>query len=298
MLKHRALLAMGCIAALSLTCVLAGCTSGEEYVPASKDPVVTSPAIGADGVLKVGVDTASAPLAGTTSESKIVGIDVDIAAALADQLGLKVEIVDVGTDPSGALEKGDVDIVMGIDTTATVSGMWKTPEYLTTAVALFSKDASAPVPTKDDKADFAAQASSTSAWAATNEFGSKQVKLENDLEAVFKDLAEDKVKYAASDAIIGSYAAYADGQECSIIALLQQPTGYCIGVKDTNTDLQTQVDATLKNLSETGVISVISSKWLGASLDLSQVPLTAGAKGAKDDKKDSDSKKKDTKKSE
>ena len=67
-------------------------------------------------VLRVGVNTQNQPLAGvSTSSQNIVGLDVDIAAYLADSFGLKLELVDVGTDAQAALDGGTVDIVMGVD---------------------------------------------------------------------------------------------------------------------------------------------------------------------------------------
>ena len=44
----------------------------------------------------------------------------DVAAYLADQLGVKVEVVDVGTDPAGALSSNKVDVVLGVAAVAVV----------------------------------------------------------------------------------------------------------------------------------------------------------------------------------
>ena len=96
--------------------------SQQSYTPPEKSATVSSPTIGKSGTLRVGVNAGSPPLAGSpSSSSKIVGIDVDVAAALADQLGLKLEIVDVGTDPEAALKEGKVDVAMGIGSESDVS---------------------------------------------------------------------------------------------------------------------------------------------------------------------------------
>ena len=92
-----AIVACACLA-------LAGCQP-QSYTPKAKEPTVSASALGQPGTLRVGVNSASAPLAGqTASSARIVGIDVDVAAYLADQLGCKVEIVDVGTEPEKALK--------------------------------------------------------------------------------------------------------------------------------------------------------------------------------------------------
>ena len=137
-----------CAAAACLAMVLAGCSSQQSYTPPEKSATVSSPAIGKSGTLRVGVNAGSPPLAGSpSSSSKIVGIDVDVAAALADQLGLKLEIVDVGTDPEAALKEGKVDVAMGIGSEIEVP-FWRSPAYLPKGVALFSTSANATVPTK------------------------------------------------------------------------------------------------------------------------------------------------------
>ena len=66
---------------------LAGCTGSGTYQPELKPAEVAPPVIGEEGTLRVGVNTENPPLAGMGS-GKIIGIDVDIAAALADELGL------------------------------------------------------------------------------------------------------------------------------------------------------------------------------------------------------------------
>ena len=74
-----------CAAAACLAMVLAGCSSQQSYTPPEKSATVSSPTIGKSGTLRVGVNAGSPPLAGSpSSSSKIVGIDVDVAAALAD----------------------------------------------------------------------------------------------------------------------------------------------------------------------------------------------------------------------
>ena len=69
-------MAVACMAALLV--VLTGCSSQQSYTPPEKTPTLSSPTIGKDGTLRVGVNTDNQPLAGQpSSSSKIVGIDVD-----------------------------------------------------------------------------------------------------------------------------------------------------------------------------------------------------------------------------
>lgn len=272
-----------CAAAACLAMVLAGCSSQQSYTPPEKSATVSSPTIGKSGTLRVGVNAGSPPLAGSpSSSSKIVGIDVDVAAALADQLGLKLEIVDVGTDPEAALKEGKVDVAMGIGSEIEVS-FWRSPAYLPKGVALFSTSANATVPTKASSPKIAAQVSSTSSWQVTNEFGQDALVSENDLKSAFAALADGSAQYVAADAVIGMYAAHSGGYDAQIVALMQQPGGYCVGVLEANTELQAAVKDALAALTDGGIVSVIEKKWLGTDIDASSLPLTTGASSAKTD---------------
>lgn len=62
--------------------------------------------------------------------------------------------------------------------------------------------------------------------------------------------------------------------------MLQQPSGYCVGVLDSNADLKQAISEAVSALVDNGIISVIETKWLGTALDLSNVPLTAAAKSS------------------
>ena len=128
MKRFKTLVSCGLVAVCMAAAVslLSGCASQETYTPPEKEATLSTPTIGKDGVLRVGVNTQNQPLAGqSTSSSNIVGIDADIAAALADNFGLKVELVDVGTDFETALNEGTVDIVMGVDSTDADVTFWK-----------------------------------------------------------------------------------------------------------------------------------------------------------------------------
>ena len=275
--------------AAALCCVLAACmvpalTGGSNnkttYTPETKSPVVASPAIGQDGTLRVGVDAENPPLSGmveSDNTSKIAGLDVDVAAALADELGLKLSIVDVGNDPEGALAEGKVDIVMGIDRSTSDVAFWCSDPYLPTGVVLLSLSADAPVPTASSGATFAAQVSSRSAWSVMNEFGEESLTSTNNLVEALNALSTGTVQYVATDAVRGISAAKQPHVDVHMIALMQQPGGYCVGVADENSELKTAVADAVATLTGNGVVSVIETKWLGTTLDLSGLPLTEGA---------------------
>lgn len=275
-MKRSGLMMLGVALVFCMSFALIGCSS-ESYKPETKDPQVSPPTIGTSGVLRVGVDADNAPFAGQSS-GKISGLDVDIAAAIADELGLKLEIVDIGSKIDGSLEEGEVDIVMGVEKTNTSLSCWKSEVYIESGVALFAASETAKVPTSDSNPKIAAQTSSMSNWKVMNQFGNSALVPTSDLKTAFAQLdSGTSADYVAADAVIGSYAAQISGSEAHIIALLEKPSGYCIGVAKANTDLQNAITSALKTLSSTGVIGVIESKWLGSALDLSEIELTEKA---------------------
>lgn len=273
------------VAAISLATVaivglagLSGCTAnGADGIPQLKAATLSEPAIAEDGVLRVGVNSGNSPLAGSSGE-RIIGIDVDIAAALADELGLSVEVLDVGSDGADAIQSNEVDVVLGVESGSAESGCWLSSQYLQTGVVLFQEaggTASAP-PADATSLDIAAQVSSKSAWAVTNVFGDDSLAAATDLGAAFSSLESGDVDYVASDAVIGLYAANRQGTDVQVCALLESLAGYCAMVSDSNAELQSAISDALSTIKGNGVLAVIESKWLGVEVDLSGISKVEG----------------------
>ena len=297
-MKRIKLAVLLCTVLACASLVLAGCQS-QTYTPPSKEQSVPSTALGNPGTLRVGVNASSAPLAGQTSSSAhIVGIDVDVAAYLADQMGLKLEVIDVSNDPATALSEGKIDMALGVDAADESTGYWKSSPYIQTGVALFGTAAESAVPTPDSNPKIAAQASSKSSWRVTNLFGDSSLVVQDDLRSAFDAMNSGAARYVASDAVIGTYVAFSNGYDDKIVALLQDPSGYCAVVSESNTDLQSAVASGIEKLVSGGMMNIIESKWLGTSLNLGNVTVVKAATDTKTDKSKKDEKKKDEAKDE
>jgi len=168
-MKHRVSLVVAFACAFCFALGLAGCSQAGSYEGKTLTPTISSPTIGQNGTLRVGIDAdGGAPFVTSSSSASYAGLDVDMAAALADQLGLKLELVDVAGNASSALADGDVDIVMSQTSTEKSSTMWVSDPYIETGVALFASNGSTTVPESVQASSIAAQSSSTSAWAVQN----------------------------------------------------------------------------------------------------------------------------------
>ena len=256
---------------------LSGCAEQETYVPTGRDQAVSDSCLVTPGTLTIGVDTSQgkAPLAGVSTAGKVVGLDVDFSVWLADEMGLKVSVLDVSDDPVGAVENGIVDVVLGLDADAAGSNLWKTDAYIPTGVVLFSLDPNAAVPADDSEPSISAEAAKISAWAVANEFGGDALVAGESMGEVFEMLRDGSVDYAAADALIGLYAANTVHCDAYIIALMQEPTGYSAGIRADNPELQQAFVTALQRLSNNGILGrMVEQKWLGKAIDLSNVPYT------------------------
>ena len=111
--RHSAAI-IGALAASAL--LLTGCSSGDANTePASdaKEALVTKPTIIKDGTLTVCVGTATPPTAFIEEDGTNIGAEIDLAVALADELGLTTEYAEYafpGRIP--ALQSKQCDVIM------------------------------------------------------------------------------------------------------------------------------------------------------------------------------------------
>ena len=261
---------VGAIALLACA-VLTGCQT-ETYTPQAKEQTVSAAALGKEGVLRVGVNANSAPLAGIPEGStKIIGIDADVAAYLADQMGLKLELFDVGADPEAALKAGTVDVVLGVDASATDVDYWRSERYIGKGVALFGSESESAIPVPGDtSSSIAAQEGTWSEKRVTDLFGTDVLVKVIDLRTALENVTQGTVRYAAGDVLAGTYLAdYPDYDiDVKVLALLQDPSGYCAAVSQSNTELWTAIGGALKALTQGGMMDIIETKWLGAPLNI------------------------------
>ena len=293
-MKHRVSLVIAFACALCCALGLAGCSQAGSYEGKTLTPTISSPTIGQNGTLRVGIDAdGGAPFVTSSSSASYAGLDVDMAAALADQLGLKLELVDVAGNASSALADGDVDIVMSQTSSEKNSSMWVSDPYIETGVALFASDGSATAPASVKASSIAAQSSSTSAWAVQNAYGDDALNPASDLVSAFSLVETGKAKYVAADAVIGSYAALVQSVDVKPIALLGSKGGYCIGVASSNQELQKAISAALTAVLGNGVFDAVCTKWLGSPMDLdalSSIEVSSSKSVSADDDSDDESK--------
>lgn len=261
------------VALLALTLAIAGCAKKEE---AKLTPKVTPPAVGVAGVLRAGIDTSTPPFAGVDGD-QTAGIDVDVAAALADKLGLTVEFVEVTpSEAATALADGTVDVVLsvpaaGSDPTIVDSSA----TYISSAPAIFvSSDSSGSVEPSMTletlpMSPIAAQLESEAYWAVEAEYGKDALQPYETLREALEALDRGQHVVAVGDALVSAYIAR-DFPRLRLAGQLAPATPLSVAVATENSTLAEAVRVALDEMAADGVLDSIRSKWVGELPELSE----------------------------
>lgn len=241
---------------------------------AATSPQLSTPAIITQGTLTVGLDTtSSAPMCVTSQDGSIQGYDVDMACAIADELGLKVEFVSV-TNASQALGQ-TCDVVMGASASST-GGVTVAGSYAEDAVGFFHKGSEQVVAKEDlvGKTIGVQDGSTSQQLLKRSDLEARQESFQN-LNDAFDALEQGIVDYVMCDAFSGAYlqAGYTDIAFCGSIDV---PAAVGVGVSATNTELQDAVKAAVDKVTSDGVSQIVRSKWLGGLGQLSDASQIAG----------------------
>jgi polar amino acid transport system substrate-binding protein len=230
---------------------------------------VTPPAVATAGVLRAGIDFDYPPYGGT-DEGERAGLDLDIAAALADKLGLKLEVVDVPpSEGQQALDSDSIDVIMSATLgDSPAGGVSVAGTYLSTAPGLFGRvdaDASAePSLTVDTIGDrtVVVQKESETYWLLDGVYGQEYASPVDTLRDGFEAVAAERASLVAGDTIVGAYMAR-DFGGIGFVGQLAPATPIGVGVAQDNPELNDAVRQALDELATDGVLDAVRTKWVG-----------------------------------
>jgi polar amino acid transport system substrate-binding protein len=264
--KTSMLVSLALVASLGLI-GCAGATPSPKPVPKVKPP-----AIGKAGVLRAVIDLSYPPFGGTVKETK-VGLDVDVASAVADQLGLKLEIVDARPEAGAKLlrdRKADVMLAgLRIDQAIQYDVAFA-GTYVNDGPAVFSTQETSITLEALAGRRIAVQRESGTYWFLADQIGEDTLVVLPTLRDALAAAASGQVDFAAGDGIVGAYML----RGFPTLKLNGQPTpavplGVAVG-KDTP-DLEQAVREALDTLAAQGVLETLRRKWMG------DVPRLTGA---------------------
>lgn len=222
------------------------------------------------GKLRVAVDSTYPPMEFESAEGKVIGLDVDLATALADVLKVKAEFVVMPWDGILAgLQSNRYDIIM--------SSMNITPErtaqvnfvpYLTMGQVFVVKKSSKPVTNEKELAGriVAVQADTTS-FSAVEAIKNSGVKIK-DIKTfpgatdTFSALKANQADVIVTDEAVGRYYAGLDAKTFIVSGNAIKPEPIGIAVKKTDAKLFAALEAALKTIKENGTYKKIYKQWL------------------------------------
>jgi polar amino acid transport system substrate-binding protein len=258
-MTRRIVSLVACLAALSL---LTGCVGGIGTTTAT--PKLSPPILARPGVLRAVIDLSYPPFAGTVKGEK-VGFDVDVAAAIADQLGLRLELID-GTPVTGAalLTSGTADVVLGGLTVqdAVTLQMAFAGTYASDGPAVFAAAGTTATVGDLSSRRIAVQKDSAAYWALLDEYGGGPLVVMPTLLDSLKAVVSGKADVAAGDALVGAYIL----RTMPALKYLGQigsayPVG--VGVSAAKPKMESVVRTILDRLAAQGVLETLRRKWAG-----------------------------------
>lgn len=271
---------LACASALALCALTALCASGcsqlqeqlglvtntepqVEQVSTLPDGVLIQ-----DGILTVGINGSNSPYGGSNSSGDVIGFDVDIAASLADQLGCKLRIVDVGADGKSAVADGVVDVALNAKKTGTGSDLSYSSAYINDGLSLFCLIKNIPdgVASADlSKEPVLVQGSSAAALTVQDALGVDAVSAAGTMQEAFALLEQGEHTFLVADAVIGDYYArdYSDIVRVDFLSVNDVSPMYAVTAAG-NSELTAAVGEAVDSIIQDGTLRVVVAKWLGS----------------------------------
>ena len=220
------------------TLVMTGC-GGSSDKSADKDTLV------------VGLDDTFAPMGFRDENGDLVGFDIDLANAVGEELGMKVEFKPIDWDAKEIeLESGTIDCVWnGMSVTPErKESMALTDKYLNNKIVLMTL-----------------KTSSTDVNEAYDSFKAN-IKEYDTYDTAIMDLKAGRVDVIAVDQVLGEYTNKNLGGEMKECSYDLGDDYYVIGFAKDNTELRDKVNDAIGKLYENGEAAKISENWFGKDI--------------------------------
>ena len=219
-----------------------------------------------EGVLTMSTNAAFPPYESTDDSGNVVGIDADIAAAIAEKLGLKLQIDDMDFDGAlAAPQSGKSDIVMaGVtvneDRLLTLDF---TESYATGVQVVIVPEGSDVTLDNLGEQQIGTQRGTTGYIYCTDDYGEDHVVAYDDAIAAVKALNNGQIDCVVTDSAPAQELVKAN-PGLTILDTEYVTEDYAIGVAKGNTALLDAVNGALKELVEDGTVQSIIDKYIPA----------------------------------
>ena len=220
-----------------------------------------------EGVLTMSTNAAFPPYESTDDSGNVVGIDADIAAAIAEKLGLKLQIDDMDFDGAlAAAQSGKSDMVMaGVTVTDERLKVMDFSDTYAEGIQSIIVPEGSDIATADDLSGKAigTQRGTTGYLYCTDDFGEENVIAYDDGLTAVQALNNGQVDAVVIDnAPAQEFVAANPGLKILDTAYAQED--YAIGVAKGNTQLLDAINGALEELQADGTLQAIVDKYITA----------------------------------
>lgn len=270
--KNKFVLCVLLLALLASLALMAGCGNND----AQDGDADADGQDAAKETLVVGLDDTFAPMGFRDEQGNLVGFDIDLATAVADELGMQVEFKPIDWNAKEMeLKAGTIDCVwngMSI-TPERQENMALTNKYLNNKIVLMAlADSDIDVTSAKELADLkiGTQVDSSAlqmlmANEAYESFKDNISEYET-YDTAIMDLKAGRVDVIAVDQVLGEYTNNNLGGEMKECTYSLGDDYYVIGFEKSNTELRDKVNDAIKALIDNGKAAEISSKWFGKDI--------------------------------
>ena len=219
------------------------------------------------GKLTMSTNAAFPPYESTDDNGNFIGIDIDVAAAIAEKLGLELQVDDMDFDAALlAAQNGKSDMVMaGVTVTEDRQLVMDFSDSYATGIQSIIVKEDSDIASPDDLADkmIGTQRGTTGYIYCSDDFGDEHVTpYDNGLTAV-QALVNGQV-----DAVVIDNAPAKEFVEANpglkILDTAYAEEDYAIGFAKGNTAMQSTVNAALEELKNDGTLQAIVDKYIKA----------------------------------
>ena len=219
------------------------------------------------GKLTMSTNAAFPPYESTDDNGNFIGIDIDVAAAIAEKLGLELQVDDMDFDAALlAAQNGKSDMVMaGVTVTEDRQLVMDFSDSYATGIQSIIVKEDSDIASPDDLADkmIGTQRGTTGYIYCSDDFGDEHVTpYDNGLTAV-QALVNGQV-----DAVVIDNAPAKEFVEANpglkILDTAYAEEDYAIGFAKGNTAMQNAVNAALEELKNDGTLQAIVDKYIKA----------------------------------
>ena len=224
----------------------------------------------------VGLDDTFAPMGFRDESGELVGFDIDLARAVAEELGMNVEFKPIDWKAKEAeLSAGTVDCLWnGMSVTPDrIEGMALTYKYLNNKIVLMSLadsdlDVTSAEQLKDLKIGTQAGSAALEMLQANEAYDSFKDNISeyDKYDTAIMDLKAGRVDVIAVDQVLGEYTNNNLGGEMKECTYSLGDDFYTIGCASDNTELRDKINDALKKLIDDGKATEISEKWFGKDI--------------------------------